>query len=179
MVPPSSHRIPRARWYSGYCLSFFFTLTGLSPSLVGFPTPFCLVKRTSDSPYPESITTLGLAFSAFARHYSRNLVWFLFLCLLRCFSSAGSPPVTMYSLQDCTAFPVQCFHIRTSPDQCIFAAPRSLSQLVASFFASWCQGIHLMLLLAWTNFWLSLREFRKSFEFFSLSDFAVMISHLP
>ena len=39
---------------------------------------------------PKSITTLGLASCAFARRYSRNLVWFLFLRLLRCFSSAGS-----------------------------------------------------------------------------------------
>jgi hypothetical protein len=28
----------------------------------------------------------------FARHYLRNLGWFLFLELLRCFSSLGSPP---------------------------------------------------------------------------------------
>ena len=40
---------------------------------------------------PESITTLGLAFSHFARRYFGNLFWFLFLRLLRCFSSAGLP----------------------------------------------------------------------------------------
>ena len=34
----------------------------------------------------------------------------------------------------------------------LFAANRSLSQLVTSFFGSWCQGIHLMLLFAWTSF---------------------------
>ena len=32
----------------------------------------------------------------------------------------------------------------------LFAAPRSFSQLVTSFFGSWCQGIPLMLFLAWT-----------------------------
>ena len=42
----------------------------------------------------------GLACSAFARHYSRNLGWFLFLRVLRCFSSPRSPHVTMYSLRD-------------------------------------------------------------------------------
>ena len=31
-----------------------------------------------------------LSFFAFARHYLRNLFWFLFLKLLRCFSSLGS-----------------------------------------------------------------------------------------
>ena len=39
---------------------------------------------------PEFISDLGLASSDFARHYFRNLGWFLFLALLRCFSSGGS-----------------------------------------------------------------------------------------
>ena len=34
----------------------------------------------------------------------------------------------------------------------LFAANRSLSQLITSFIGSWCQGIHLMLLFAWTSF---------------------------
>ena len=44
----------------------------------------------------------------------------------------------------------ECFHIRISADQCLFAAPRSFSQLITSFIGSWCQGIRLMLLFAWT-----------------------------
>ena len=44
-----------------------------------------------------------------------------------------------------------CFHIRKSADRSLFAAPRSLSQLVTSFIGSWCQGIHLTLLFAWTS----------------------------
>ena len=48
--------------------------TGLSPSSVGLPIPFCYV----DFLYivvrnPKSISTLGLASFAFARHYSQNL----------------------------------------------------------------------------------------------------------
>ena len=42
------------------------------------------------------------------------------------------------------------FPIRRSADRSLFAAPRGLSQLVTSFFGSLCQGIHLMLLFAWT-----------------------------
>ena len=42
-------------------------------------------------------------------------------------------------------------HIRKSADQSLFAAPRGLSQLVTSFIGSWCQGIHSMLLFAWTS----------------------------
>ena len=45
--------------------------------------------------------------------------------------------------------------IRKSTDRCLFTAPRGLSQLVTSFFGSWCQGIHLMLFFAWTSFFLS------------------------
>ena len=44
------------------------------------------------------------------------------------------------------------FPIRIPTDLCLFAAPRSLSQLIASFFGSWCQGIHPMLLVAWPLF---------------------------
>ena len=40
---------------------------------------------------PRGITTSGLASSHFARRYFGNLFWFLFLRLLRCFSSAGLP----------------------------------------------------------------------------------------
>ena len=39
--------------------------------------------------------------------------------------------------------------IRKSRDQWIFAPPPGLSQLVTSFFGSWCQGIRRMLFLAW------------------------------
>ena len=44
-----------------------------------------------------------------------------------------------------------CSHIRISADQCLFAAPRSFSQLVTSFFGSQCQGILHMLFFAWTT----------------------------
>ena len=49
---------------------------------------------------PKHISIFGLASSAFARHYSRNLVWFLFLRVLRCFSSPRSLRLTMYSSSD-------------------------------------------------------------------------------
>ena len=42
------------------------------------------------------------------------------------------------------------FPIRRSAGRSLFAAHRSLSQLVTSFIGSLCQGIHLMLLFAWT-----------------------------
>ena len=48
------------------------------------------------------------------------------------------------------------FPIRKSAGRSLFAAHRSLSQLVTSFFGSWCQGIHLTLLFAWTSVKISL-----------------------
>ena len=151
MVPPTSRRIPRVRRYSGYCRSFFrfvyMTLTfsgGLSHALRLRPNVTCAVL------YPGCITTPGLASSAFARHYSRNLGWFLFLSLLRCFSSGGSPRMTIWFTIRYILLLYVCSHIRISAALCLFAAPRSFSQLVTSFFGSWCQGIPLTLFLAWT-----------------------------
>ena len=78
--------------------------TGLSPSSVDLPMSFCYTHFLHVAVRnPKSISTLGLASFAFARHYSRNLGWFLFLCLLRCFSSAGSPDVPMYSVRHYTS----------------------------------------------------------------------------
>ena len=41
----------------------------------------------------------------------------------------------------CMRFTHAGFPIRKSPDQCVCATPRSLSQLVTSFIGSQCQGI--------------------------------------
>ena len=100
--------------------------------------------------YPVGISTRGLASFAFARHYSRNLGWFLFLRLLRCFSSAGSLRYTMYSCMGHVLHEVSPFgNLRILR---LFAPPRSLSQLVTSFIGSQCQGILHMLFFAWTTF---------------------------
>ena len=61
------------------------------------------------------------------------------------------------------------FPIRKSTDQSSFAAPRSLSQLITSFIGSWCQGIPLALLLAWSR-QNHLRKFRKSSLGFPSAD---------
>ena len=97
MVPPTSCKVPRASQYSGFCLrnSVFgygaFTLSGRlsqnrSPDLAS----------ACDSPLPRG-QARGLGSSDFARRYFRNRSFFLFLRLLRCFSSAGSPCMAMDS----------------------------------------------------------------------------------
>ena len=74
--------------------------------------------------------TQGLASSAFARHYSRNHNCFLFLRVLRCFTSPRSlqlPYIFRQRLPDMT--PVfQGFPIRTSSDQSSFTnSPRLIA----------------------------------------------------
>ena len=69
--------------------------TGLSPSMVCFSKTILLnLLNQLYSPNPICITTYGLGSSYFARHYSRNRVFFIFLWVLRCFSSPRSPLYT-------------------------------------------------------------------------------------
>ena len=84
----------------------------------------------------------GLGFSDFARHYFRNHGCFLFLRVLRWFTSPGAPvhPMDSDARKGCS-HPLG-FPIRISPDHSLLAAPRSFSQLIASFFAYLRQGIH-------------------------------------
>ena len=76
----------------------FLSYTGLSPSMVCFSKTFLLeLLITYRGPNPISITTYGLGSSYFARHYSRNRVFFLFLWVLRCFSSPRSLPIHYFT----------------------------------------------------------------------------------
>ena len=99
MVPPCSHRVSRVRRYSGYSwLPSLFAYETIT--LYGVPSHALLLRYRNAvyCPYPEDIATFGLASSVFARHYLRNLGWFLFLVLLRCFSSDGSRRIPIYSV---------------------------------------------------------------------------------
>ncbi len=89
---------------------------------------------------PEGLTGLGCC--DFARHYFRNRGFFLFLQVLRWFTSLGSLRPNYVFIGRLYGFTVQGFPIRKSPDQSLLAAPRGLSQLATSFIAIFCQGIH-------------------------------------
>ena len=93
---------------------------------------------------------LGLACSDFARHYSRNHGCFLFLRVMRCFTSPRSLH-RPYFIQAGVTGHDSC---RVSPFgnpriTARLAAPRGLSQPPTSFIGSWCQGIHRAPLLTW------------------------------
>ena len=142
MVPISSVRISRVPTYSGFCsLLQNFVYEGVTRSALPFQVIRLFIQILFCSPYPTGITTRGLGFSDFARHYSRNHFCFLFLRVLRCFSSPSSPPYTINSYTDYTLLRVQSFLIRISAALGIFAPNRSFSQLVTSFFGATYQGI--------------------------------------
>ena len=150
MVPPYSHRVSRVRRYSGssWMLPVFAyeTLT-----LFGRPSHVVLLTLHNSvrCPNPEKISSLGLASSAFARHYLRNLGWFLFLALLRCFSSGGYPRTPILFNARWLTFSQPGFPIRISMDHWLLSPTHSFSQIAASFVGSWCQGIPLTLFVAW------------------------------
>ena len=80
---------------------------------------------------PDGRNRLGLDCAAFARHYLRYHFCFLFLRVLRCFSSPGSPQLSW-----CPAFSRAGCPIRVSADHFAFADPRGFSQLITPFVAS-------------------------------------------
>ena len=139
MVPPTSHKVSRVSWYSGSCHAAFpftygaFTLFGrLSQN-----RSVRIGRSFMQSLTPEC-THSGLGSSAFARRYLRNRVFFLFLRLLRCFSSPGSLPEAMDLLQDDRSFSgrVSPFrNLRIIAHLRLPAAYRSLSRLSSALSA--------------------------------------------
>ena len=102
--------------------------TGISPSPSGFSNT---VPLYSPCPlqvlYPARITTRGLGSSDFARHYFRNRFYFLFLRVMRCFSSPGSLHYAMYLRNDTTTLLVVSSLIRKSADQLICSSPQLIA----------------------------------------------------
>ena len=124
MVPPSSHGISRAPRYSGSCsLLLLFVYVTLTLSRQPSQTVRLKIRNTKCSPNPERISSLGLASSAFARHYLRNLGWFLFLALLRCFSSGGSPPYAIDSHMDAWTTSCGLLHSEISGSKLAYNSP--------------------------------------------------------
>ena len=74
---------------------FRLRLRGFHPLWLAFPKPFRWLSGYVLQSITPWCTHHGLGSSGFARRYSRNRVFFLFLRLLRCFSSPGSLPYVM------------------------------------------------------------------------------------
>jgi hypothetical protein len=93
---------------------------------------------------------IGLACSPFAHHYSGNRCCFLFLWVLRCFTSPRYLHLPYVFRQGRWAITLH----RVSPFgnpriEVWLPTPRGLSQAPTSFIGSWCQGIHRAPLLTW------------------------------
>ena len=95
MVLPTSHKVSRVSWYSGSCRCLPFSNTRLSLSLAGFPKTVLLTSNSLMQSITLQCTHRSLGSFPFARRYSGNRCFFLFLQVLRCFSSPGSPPYVM------------------------------------------------------------------------------------
>ncbi len=136
MVPADSRRIPRVPRYSGArSPRLRVSPRGLSPSAARLSSRFGYAAPLASARVLQPRRRLdagGLGSCAFARHYLRNHCYFLFLRVLRCFSSPRSPP----RVARMTGSLPPGFPIRTSPGRCAFAAHRRFSQLVTSFVAS-------------------------------------------
>ena len=112
---------------------------GLSPAAAARSSAFRSPSRTDLAVLQprRRRNACGLGFSPFARRYWGNHCCFLFLRVLRCFSSPRWPPAKA----GCHPFRMTGCPIRKSADQRLHAPPRGFSQLAASFVASGSQGI--------------------------------------
>ena len=149
MVPPASHRISRVPRYSGSVLLFSPSLTGLSPSLAALSIALQLSYfqiLTSSTPDDRSLPVWPLTVSL----ATTKVIEFSFLS--SGYLDVSLPRVPSYEPMDSVhgdwALPQPGSPIRRSPDQSPFAAPRSFSQLIASFIGNQCHGIHPALLFA-------------------------------
>ena len=138
MVPACFHRVSRVPWYSGsLCVTSqfaygAFTLSGGSSQ---YPSALLGESRMRSEPRPRRD---GLGSSAFARRYLRNRCFFLFLRVLRCFSSPGSLPYVMdWRMDDrgslCRVSPFR--HLRIIEYLLLPGAFRSLSRLSSALSA--------------------------------------------
>ena len=132
MVPPASHRVPRVRWYSGSCLvNILFAYRTITYYGVSSHTLLLKILNQLCSPQPQNIAISGLASFPFARRYLGNRCFFLFLLLLRCFSSEGFLHMAMYLPCSDTVLPYRVSpfgYLRVYGYLLLTAAFRSLSR---------------------------------------------------
>ena len=167
MVPPTSHKVSRVSWYFGYCLSLFvfpygaFTLSGRLSQYRSGNSEYNLLQSLT-----LQCTHRSLGSFPFARRYSGNRSFFLFLRLLRCFSSPGSLPYVMDSRMDDRSFSCRVSpfrHLRLSGYLLLTAAYRSLSRLSSALSAK-ASTLRSFLLDRF-------HQFRTSVSYFLMSSF--------
>ena len=118
------------------CCCFSISCTRLSLSLAGFPKTVPLSSGSLMQVLTPDYS--GLGSYPFARHYSGNRCFFLFLWVLRCFSSPRSLPYVMdWRMDDrgllCRVSPFR--NLRVTGYLLLTAAYRSLSRLSSALSA--------------------------------------------
>ena len=131
MGPPDSHRISRVPRYSGYHYASARFGHGAF-TRYGHTFQHVILTRFLRSRGPTTPSWHcyhnGLGSSPFARHYLGNHCYFLFLRVLRCFSSPRSPHDSCHDDRPstCRVFPFG--HLRVKGHLHLTAAFRSLSR---------------------------------------------------
>ena len=117
MVPPSSDRISRVPPYFSYAQ--YHNCVFEYGAITHYGRPFQTVLLT------RLLSRTGS--SAFARHYLRNLGWFLFLSLLRCFSSGGYLHLPIYSVNDIQPSLYRLLHSEICGSKCTYHSPQLIA----------------------------------------------------
>ena len=144
MVLADSHEVSRAPCYSGNTTRGNNDFVYGTHTLYGTPLKMIRLSRCTHTTQPADRALMlpqprpcnpcrvshtdGLATSAFARHYSRNHCCFLFLRVLRCFTSPRSPLHPMYSDTGHRPHRRRGFPIRKSSDHSqLIGSPRHIA----------------------------------------------------
>ena len=105
------------------------SFTGLSPSMAALSRAFYYQSKSHvEVLQPRRDKSLRFGLVRFRSPLLTESLRFLFLCLLRCFTSAGSLCMPMYSAYSNWLLHQLGSPIRKSPDQSVLTTPRSLSQ---------------------------------------------------
>ena len=153
--------------------------TRLSRFFAGLPRPFSYQSQINYAVLTPQNKFRGLGSFPFARRYLGNRCFFLFLRVLRCFSSPGSLPYVMdWRMDDWSSSSrVSPFrHLRIKDYLHLPAAFRSLSRLssalsakastLRSFLLDYSILVIIALITFVTNFW--------SVTYYSLKNFTVI-----
>ena len=139
MVSARSHRVSRVPWYSGSCQvssDFGYGALTLSGRLFQSRSPVVTESLLQSEPRDARITVWALPRSLAATYGIE--CFFLFLRVLRCFSSPGSPSYTMYSCMSTQGLLAQVSpfrNLRVNGYLLLTAAYRSLSRLSSALSA--------------------------------------------
>ena len=151
MVGADSHGISRAPRYSGILQLCFYVFAYEAVTLCGRPfqsnsaniktssvrvAPLTSKSHNTNTTTHASLHGTGLGYSQFAHHYYGNHIRFLFLALLRCFSSRRSLFYPIYSDKNFLVLPRRVSPFGNLRIKIYLSTPRSLSQTNTSFIAS-------------------------------------------